>query len=65
MAGVLFTASGDSGSLVFHRVSDNVYVPFGIHIGRVHEFAYSVFLCLESFAMVAEEQGRYIDFRLD
>ncbi|KAL2838487.1 hypothetical protein BJX68DRAFT_212071 [Aspergillus pseudodeflectus] len=47
--GILFSAPGDSGSLVF-ALEDGITIPLGIHVGAKAEKSCSFFISLETTA---------------
>jgi len=58
---VPFSASGDSGSLVFAR-EDGIYIPLGIHLGGREARRQSYFSSLETFCYEAETEGLQLHF---
>ena len=56
---VPFSASGDSGSLVFAR-QDGIHIPLGIHVGSQGDT--SLFISLETFCFEAESEGLELRF---
>lgn len=52
-----FSASGDSGSLVY-TIKGGTFIPLGIHIGAPSaRFDHSCFVSLETYCLEAEAEG--------
>lgn len=57
IAGIPFSAEGDSGSLVF-AIEDGVFIPLGVHVGAPSSHpGHSCFVSLETFCLEAEDEG--------